>query len=61
MKYIKNIDAYECTQGKYIIRRKDLEKKERQTQENVDIFPKQNKGYINPLVAALLVLLEMLA
>jgi transposase len=27
MKYIENIDAYECTQGKYIIRRKDLEEK----------------------------------
>ncbi len=30
MKYLHNLDAYECTQGKYLVRRKDLEIRDRE-------------------------------
>lgn len=40
MKYHENIDSYECTQGKYISRRKDLEEKRNKNSREKGYIPK---------------------
>ena len=40
MKYHQNIDAYECTQGKYISRRKDLEERRSKNSRKKGYIPK---------------------